>query len=250
VSALPAVVRSLVTPDQLVVELALEFAAIGQELARLENPESVYAVLCERSVERVPGAEFAGVTIGRGGQFTTVGATADTVVKVDAIQYRLGSGPCVDAAVQQEIFQVDDLRTDPRWPEFGRQATQSEGVTSMLSQRLYLEHGEDLVAGLNMYSTGTAAFQEPAASIAVLLATHGAIAVASAASRQKATNLTRALKNSREIGIAMGIIMSRLRITRDQAFDLLRIASQFGHRKIASIASEVADTGQLPTLPD
>jgi GAF domain/ANTAR domain len=239
-----------VTPDQLVVELALEFAAIGQELARLENPESVYTALCKRSVERVPGAEFAGVTIGRGGQFTTVGATADTVVTVDSIQYRLGSGPCVDAAVQQEMFQVDDLRADPRWPDFGRQAFLNEGITSMLSLRLYFEDDDGLVAALNMYATQPAAFPGTAVSIAVLLATHGAIAVASAASRQKAANLTRALKNSREIGIAMGIIMSRLQITRDQAFDLLRIASQFGHRKIASIASDVADTGQLPTLPD
>ena len=237
-------------PDRSLVELALEFAAIGRDLARLEDPASVYAALCETSVERVPGAEFAGVTIGHSGSFATVGATAETVGKVDSIQYRLRSGPCVDAALDQGILQVDDLRTDPRWPEFGPQAYADEGVTSMLSQRLYLDDGEDLVAGLNLYSTRPAAFREPASSIAILLATHGAIAVASAASRQKAANLTRALKSSREIGIAMGIIMNRLRVTRDQAFDLLRIASQFGHRKIATIASDVADTGQLPTLPE
>ena len=39
--------------------------------------------------------------------------------------------------------------------------------------------------------------------------------------------------------------MNQHKITRDQAFDLLRIASQHGHRKLAEIATEVADTGVL-----
>jgi hypothetical protein len=231
------------------VELALDFAMIGREFASLENATSVYTRLCETAVQRVPGAEFAGVTIGRNGSFKTVGATAAAVDEVDAIQYRLGSGPCVDATVHQDIFRSDDLRTDPRWPEFGPRAFEATGVTSMLSQRLYLENDETLIAGLNLYSTCPAAFQEPAASIAVLLATHGAIAVASAASREKAANLTAALKNSREIGIAMGIVMTRVKVTREQAFDLLRISSQHCQRKLALIATEVADTGQLPALP-
>jgi hypothetical protein len=236
-------------PDQAPVELALDFAAVGRDLALLDNPASVYSTLCEIAVRRVPGAEFAGVTIGRDGSFTSVGTTADVVDRVDEIQYGLRSGPCVDATLQQDVFRTDDLRTDPRWPVFGRLAHETEGITSMLSQRLYIEDDETLIAGLNLYSTDAGAFDEPAASVAVLLATHGAIAVASASSRQKAAHLTLALKNSREIGIAMGIVMNRLKITREQAFDLLRISSQHTQRKLAAIASEVADTGQLPTLP-
>ena len=59
-----------------------------------------------------------------------------------------------------------------------------------------------------------------------------------------------ALKSSREIGIAMGVVMASNKVTRDQAFDLLRIVSQRTHRKLADIAVDVADTGtlDLPTL--
>jgi AmiR/NasT family two-component response regulator len=57
------------------------------------------------------------------------------------------------------------------------------------------------------------------------------------------------LKTSREIGIAMGILMNASKLTRDQAFDLLRIASQHTHRKLSEIAADIAETGQLPTLP-
>jgi hypothetical protein len=45
--------------------------------------------------------------------------------------------------------------------------------------------------------------------------------------------------------------MSQHKITRQQAFDLLRISSQHTHRRLADIAVDVADTGtlELPKLP-
>jgi hypothetical protein len=36
----------------------------------------------------------------------------------------------------------------------------------------------------------------------------------------------------------------------DQAFDVLRVASQHTHRKVRDIATEVADTGASPILPN
>ena len=84
-------------------------------------------------------------------------------------------------------------------------------------------------------------------AIAQLLATHGALAVGKAAAQAKVRNLNRALQTSREIGMAMGIIMALHKVTREQAFDLLRVASQQLHRKLAEIATEVVDTGALPS---
>ena len=43
----------------------------------------------------------------------------------------------------------------------------------------------------------------------------------------------------------MGILMQQQRISRDAAFDVLRAASQHSNRKLAEVASEVADTGIL-----
>ena len=39
--------------------------------------------------------------------------------------------------------------------------------------------------------------------------------------------------------------MHQHRITREQAFDLLRVASQDSNRKLADVATDVADTGVL-----
>ena len=64
----------------------------------------------------------------------------------------------------------------------------------------------------------------------------------------KAANLERALASNRQIGAAMGILMTRLKLTDEQAFDMLRTASQNRHRKLRDIAEEVTITGELPAL--
>ena len=89
----------------------------------------------------------------------------------------------------------------------------------MLSLRLYLETDAGLIAGLNLYSYQREAFDQSSETIALLPATHGALAATAAQVKHKADNLTTALKTSREIGVAMGILMNSSKVTRDQAFD-------------------------------
>lgn len=62
------------------------------------------------------------------------------------------------------------------------------------------------------------------------------------------SNLRMALEGNREIGVAVGVLMTVHRVTQAQAFDLLRAASQHSNRKLAAVAQEVVDTGAL-TLP-
>ena len=61
----------------------------------------------------------------------------------------------------------------------------------------------------------------------------------------RANNLMKALQSNREIGVAMGILMQQHRFTRDEAFDVLRVASQNSNRRLAELAGEVVDTGVL-----
>jgi ANTAR domain-containing protein/GAF domain-containing protein len=230
-------------------ELAMMFADIGEQLGvdAEDSGNRVLDDLVRIAVERVDGADYAGITVGRDKErFETPAATSDLVLKCDQIQYELRSGPCVDAALEQTVFNAADLRTDLRWPEFGRRCVEHTGIVSMLSMRFFVESDLGMIAGLNMYSHQPAAFDNNSEAIARLLATHGALAVAKASAEDKARNLLRALENSREIGMAMGILMADHKITRDQAFDLLRMASQHTHRKLADIATQVTETGALP----
>jgi AmiR/NasT family two-component response regulator len=66
-----------------------------------------------------------------------------------------------------------------------------------------------------------------------------------AAAAALAANLQIALASSREIGMAMGIVMDRHKLSTDQAFDLLARISQRQHRRVRELALEITETGAL-----
>jgi hypothetical protein len=237
-------------PDQSLVGLANLYATVNGRLTSHTNAADALSALTETAVQMVPGAQRSGITRGRPGSYETVAPTDDQVLLIDSIQYELGSGPCVDAVAHDTVFRTGDLRNDARWPVFGWRAFETAGVLSMLSVGVFLET-QELLVGLNMYSTVPEAFDEQAETIGTVLATYGALTVAAATAQERVGHLEVALATNREIGVAMGVLMTQHKITRDQAFDLLRIASQHGHRKLAEIAATVADTGvlELPGNP-
>ena len=153
--------------------------------------------------------------------------------------------------MQQEIYRTGDLAADQRWPEFGRRAAAEHGIRSMLSVRLFLED-DDLVAALNLYSTAPTPSTTPTRRVAMMLATHASTAMAGARLHEQVQHLERALQSNRGIGVAIGVLMNQYKITQAEAFDLLRMASQHGHRKLVDVASDVTETGtlELPPLPE
>ncbi|MBV9594925.1 MAG: GAF and ANTAR domain-containing protein [Actinobacteria bacterium] len=161
--------------------------------------------------------------------------------RVDGLQYEAGDGPCLTSLRAQETVRADDLSTDPRWPRFAAGAVR-EGVLSSLSVQLFVE-GTNLGA-LNLYSKTPGGFDDHAESVAMLLASHAAIAMKGT---QVQVNLRTALRNRDVIGQAKGILMERFRLNEAQAFDLLVLASQRTHCKLNEIADELAATGALPT---
>ena len=65
-------------------------------------------------------------------------------------------------------------------------------------------------------------------------------------SRRNEANLERALDSHRLIGQAMGILIERHRIVSQEAFDLLRRASQDNNVKLREVAERVIETGAEP----
>jgi ANTAR domain len=224
----------------------LEVAKAFEELEALLGAAhpAAFEALVKVTVDRVPGAQSASITTLTNGTFQTVAATDDRAMRADAIQYELGSGPCVDAIIEDAVYRPGNLATDPRWPDFARRASDELGVASMLSYRLQLD-SELAVGGLNIYSDKAFAFDDEAVMIGLLLATHGSRAVSAALLQEQVANLQRALETNRDIGTAIGILMSRHRVSRQQAFNLLAVASQHSNRKISDIASEVLVSGTL-----
>jgi AmiR/NasT family two-component response regulator len=71
-----------------------------------------------------------------------------------------------------------------------------------------------------------------------------------AAATAQTEHLQRALTSSRQIGMAMGILMERHRLTQEQAFERLRDLSQKSNVKLRDVAEEIIYTGDSQRLPD
>ncbi len=227
--------------------VAEDFERLGGELSHSPHANPYEAVV-KLAVERVPAARAASMTTVEHDRFVTAAATDDIARRADAIQYALGSGPCLDAIVDQAIYQPDDLGADDRWPEYGRRVVAELGLRSMLSYRMNLE-SSGVTAGLNLYSDEVGAFDEHDLAEGLLLTTHAAQAVSAAHLLDRTSNLQRALVSNRDIATAVGVLMGQHKLTREQSFDLLRIASQNANRKLHEVALDVIDTGAVDVTP-
>jgi len=102
---------------------------------------------------------------------------------------------------------------------------------------------------LNSYARTPDGFDEEAREIGLVLAAHATVAVRvvqeRAALENVRENLQLALTSRDVIGQAKGVLMERLRLTPDDAFDVLRRASQRLNVKLRDVAQQLAETGQL-----
>jgi hypothetical protein len=204
--------------------------------------------LAEATLDAIPAAEAVSLTVLERGHFETRASTHGFAKRADALQYELGRGPCVDAVLENTANISGDVAADPRWGDWGPRVAEDVGVRSALAYRLRLQGQQQAIASLNVYSTRLDAFDEQALHRGVVLATHGSLLMTAVMARDVAANLADTLQGNREIGVAMGVLMHRHRVTREQAFDLLRLASQESGTPLSEVATAVADAGDLTGL--
>ncbi len=183
--------------------------------------------------------EFPHVSISmrrRDGTFETAAGTDQLVWELDAVQYHLGEGPCVQAVEHEPVVVVDRLREEQRWPGYVAAALE-RGVRSQVAVRLFASSQH--VAGLNLYSVEHEEVDESSAETAQLFASHAAIILGHA---QQEDQLNEALASRKVIGQAIGILMERYRIDADRAFQFLVRASSTSNIKLRDVAEEVVTT--------
>jgi hypothetical protein len=177
----------------------------------------------------------------------TVAATDQVPHEVDALQYSLREGPCLEAIESDDLAVTGELRTDPRWPNFGPQCAERFGVHSMLGVRLLLDGPER--AALNLYAPTPHAFSDRDTDLAATFSPFISVVLQNQLYSRKITDLETALASSRSIGTAVGILMARHLITADEAFGRLSRSSQELNRKLRDLAVQVELTGDLPARP-
>ena len=197
------------------------------------------------SVATIEGCDFAGIFLLAENPETAPVYTDPLVIEIDTLQRRTNQGPCLDAVTGVTVY-AGDLSEDLRWPAFAPQAA-AMGVRSMLALPL---SANGTLGSLTLYARYPDAFGVIDRARGLLLAALASLAFSSALIHEddarRATNLHAALATREVIGQAQGILMERERITADEAFDVLRRASQHLNRKLREVAEALVQTGERP----
>jgi hypothetical protein len=201
--------------------------------------------MVDLAVKSIAGCRYATVTVQRGRQSKLLAASDKVGEQLEQLQNELGEGPAFEAVRLEQDVVVRDLAGESRWPRFTELAMRATGIRGVLAFRLAGAHP----AVLGLYGGDPAGFSADAQEVAAIFASQASAVVALLAAEDHSANLETALQSSREIGIALGILMAHRKVTQEDAFDLLRMASQNLHRKLRDVASEVLETGALPELP-
>jgi hypothetical protein len=233
--------------------LAMAFAEMARYLYEADNFEDVLTRIVETAVSTVSGCDMASITIREGAEtFRTLAFTHAAARAVDQAQYQAHEGPCLDA-VEAAIVHTPSF-PDPRWPTLARRPADS-GVEAVVSYRLAAPGriAEDFIAGsLNTYAGVPHAYDDEAQEIGLILAAHVSVGMRAVREREAFERLGRqlheALSSRDVIGQAKGILMERLRITPEDAFDTLRRSSQRLNVKLREVAEKLAETGELSDL--
>lgn len=210
------------------------FARISQQL--LSQPEADHTLqeVVDLAVESIDGCDYAGITMRHGGHKVDTPAASDPLVnQLDGWQYELHEGPCLDAVFVDDVFVIEDMNSEDRWPNWAPRAA-SLGIQSVLSVRLATRR--DVVGGLNLYSKALFAYDNDQILTAGIYAAHAANAIATTG---EIGGLNTALQTRHRIGMAQGLLMQRYQLDEDQAFQFLRRISQDANVKLHDVAAKV-----------
>lgn len=200
-----------------------------------ETLESV----CRLAPQLVSGCDHASLMMRRKDEFVTAAASDEVARIVDELELEVGDGPCVDA-VTDEAWQLDgDLTQGCQWPELGRRVLDRTPVRGMAGFRLLIR--DDKVGALNFFSDTPGALDDQAAAEATVMVAFASVTIAAAEQREQASTLRAGLESNREIGKAIGLLMAGHRVGADEAFGILKKASQDLNVKIAEVAREIVD---------
>ena len=105
------------------------------ELGRISfddtSMEAVLQRVAELAKHVIPGVAEASVTLIANDKPSTAAYTGRLALDLDETQYSRGYGPCLEAAVGEEIREITDARTETRWPDYTRVAVERGSLSSL-----------------------------------------------------------------------------------------------------------------------
>lgn len=202
-----------------------------------DDYDEMYQAVCDAAIHLVEGCDHASIMLKRGKHYKTVAATDDIARHVDELERTVGEGPCVDA-VEEEAAQLDtNIAEDSTWPSLRDRIVAETPVRSMAGFRLLVDNRK--AGALNLFSDRPHGLTGSSVDQAAVLAAFASVALMAATQKEQAQTLRDGLTSNREIGKAVGLMMAFHKIDDDEAFEILRKASQDMNVKIGEVASQI-----------
>ena len=235
-------------PGGMTADPATVFSALAEIIYQGTDAGEMYAAICVAATLIVPGCDHASLLIRKNDGFVTAGASSPLARRIDDFERRVGDGPCIDA-IEEEVPQIEpDLTTPSQWPQLAAALLAETPVRGAMGFRILVDKRKG--AALNLFSETPNLFDTEAAGRAAVLAAFASVAINAIAKGEDAASLRRGLISNREIGKAVGMLMTLNDFTEQQAFELLRRHSQSFNIKLADVARLVIEgRGQLPSEP-
>lgn len=211
-----------------------------QLLDEFEDVAGFLHSLVRLAVDRTPGAEACGLTVEQAGRGETVTYSGELAHRGDERQYELDDGPCLQSLRRGEVVSVPDMASEGRWGHYPERAVEA-GVRASLS--LPLTVGDRGRGALNLYASRPHAFTDADVEVARSWAAQasGALSVAWRMAEREETvdHLSRGLITRQVIGQAVGLLMAQRRCTAEEAFEVLKGASQRSNEKLRDVAQRI-----------
>ncbi len=215
------------------------FQGLAELVYVTDDFSQVYDAIVSAAPRLVTGCDHASLMLRNGGAFTTVAASDDVARQIDGFERELGEGPCLDAIVDESVFHDADLTDGSPWPRLTERVMAETSVRGMAGFRL--RAGEQKTGALNLFSDTAGGLTAEAVDQGIVLAAFITVALVASHERKAAETLKAGLQSNREIGKAMGLMMAFHKITDDEAFEMLRKASQDMNIKLSEVARQVVE---------
>ncbi|ROS30801.1 GAF and ANTAR domain-containing protein [Cellulomonas sp. PhB150] len=218
-------------------------------LSTSDIDDLVQAVADAAAARLAPPAEVT-VTLRRHGRLGVVASSGDRARRCDEVEYAADDGPCVEAVDSLTLVLSADLTTETRWPAW-TQAAREAGFRSAAAFPAEVEPGVSVA--VNLYSEDPEGSIEASTERGTMYAGEVARAVQLslrvAREAETSQDLRAALASRSVIDQAVGVIMAQNRCSSDDAFAMLRSASQHRNVKLRDVATSIIEnlTGQAPT---
>ena len=218
---------------------AAVFASLATIIYARPDFFEIYRAVCNAAPLLVTGCDLASLMLRRNGRLITAAASSEVARQIDEMEREIGEGPCVDAILDEAAYVDADLTDGSPWPTLADKILERTTVRGTAGFRLIAEHQK--VGALNLFSDTPGALTDESVDQAAVLAAFTSVSLAAVSGQQSADTLKAGLVSNREVGKAIGLLMAFHKINDEQAFDILRKASQDMNVKLSVIAREVVD---------